>query len=275
MKKLFIAALVVLSSYILNAQKTDLSQRKCGSEFAQVGLSGKTFSEALDFVGQTHNDCQDYVLGYLSTIRGALNDTNELIRIISAQKDDFFRNKGIDPSRYPTTLDFRPGIQDIAFLEDNYSSSGVRILTQLRTAIQTYDGINNAQLSNVLSSLKHDALNLSDEKEVFTVGVPVAIAEYSFNYWKDKAQSWADILVAQNGAAEQNGKTVKTQRGSGCRIGLGQLGVADVLGGIRGATGGGIGGGPLGALAGGLIVGSMSSTGNIAGQLLGCLFSWW
>ena len=119
-------------------------------------------------------------------------------------------------------------------------------------------------------SIPEDALALSDPTEVFTVGLPITIAKYSFAYWKNTADSFVVLLIDQD---EQ-----RYSRESGpCRnrIGLGQIGAADVVGGVRGAVGGGLGGGPLGAVAGATVVGAGTSLWNIGSQLIGCLFSWW
>ncbi|MBX9837537.1 MAG: hypothetical protein GTN67_05900 [Hydrotalea flava] len=111
-----------------------------------------------------------------------------------------------------------------------------------------------------------------------TVGISVSIAISSFTYWKANAEKWQSILKSENLDRTTNIHNFNTfsvsVNSAGCRIGLGQLGAADVGGAISGAIDGAALG-PGGALAGGVLGSSGASLGNLAGQVMGCLFSWW
>lgn len=46
--------------------------------------------------------------------------------------------------------------------------------------------------------MQNGALNLSNPNEVYTVGIPVTVAMYSFSYWKANGQTWADTFADQD-----------------------------------------------------------------------------
>ena len=264
--------------------------------------------------GQLHNDYQSYVLSYLISQNTDLSDTAALKTILYSKTTDFFEMHEIE-SDYPYTFNFgATTTSSFNHTSTDYSSEALEILDDLETLIGSYDPEDDEDFFNSLNTLKASALSLTDPVEVFNVGVPVTIAIYSFTYWKATADSIAEIFWEQDSIRSlaynksQFDETLvlnsnprkgihgllaalqvkdnsarkffewaerKRQFKAKCHIGLGQLGASDAVGAVYGAVYGGIGAGPLGAVAGGLMVGSMSSINNIAGQLMGCLFSWW
>lgn len=262
----------------------------------------------LNAVGQMHNDYQEYILAYITGQNLALSDTNNLKQIIVTKTEEFFQNKGIILSQ-SILINFgnTVGINSLQYNAGNYSTSGANILNSLNTLLSSYDESNDAAFFSSLNALQQQALGLPDQNEVYTVGIPVTIAIYSMNYWKNNADNWSDILTTQdslrnvhplafveNRSEQRNGllaikklsgpntsdnfnfeqKSKKYTFKKTCKIGYGQLGFADVSGGIGGAYGG-VALGPGGALAGAILGSSASSLGNLSGQVMGCLFDWW
>ena len=243
MKKIFFIS-GMLVCFFSFGQVSNGEKRICSNQFSTLGIAGMTFTQAFDFIGKMHNDYQENLLSYLSDQKIDLRDTNTLKKVIQLKTREFFSKKGIDVSNYANPLWFGPGQQDVAFSKNNYSQKGGDLMIKLRTAIQLYNESNNVEFFKTATEIKSEALNLSNETEVFTVGIPIAISIFSFNYWENNAQRWYDTFKQQYPA--QSPDAGNEYR---CHIGLGQLGAADVVGAIRGATGGGLGGGPLGAVA--------------------------
>ncbi|MEI9810291.1 MAG: hypothetical protein WDO16_21810 [Bacteroidota bacterium] len=264
MRKVLLFLLIGVS-FSLGAQTG--AQRKCGNEFAAYGLKGVSFSDALDVAGKTHNDYQESLLTQLSAEKISLKDTSSLKTVIQNKTISFLGQKGILVNRQSFSISFVAANNSFSIQGKSYSAEATRILTELQSLIKSYDMINSETLINSLIKLKQAALNLADEKEVFAIGIPVVVAINSYNYWRSNADKWYSIFAGQTDPESQSKRKP-------CHVGLGQLGAADV----GGAIGGGYGGtvlGPGGAFAGAVLGSATSSLGNLAGQVMGCLFSWW
>ncbi len=85
----FIKQLFLLLAIAGTLHSKAQGERTCGSEFAAYGLEGATFSQAIDFVGRTHNDYQVYLLEHLSNVRPDFTDTTALKEIIFQNLKNF------------------------------------------------------------------------------------------------------------------------------------------------------------------------------------------
>ncbi|HZH63981.1 MAG TPA: hypothetical protein VEY10_03750 [Flavisolibacter sp.] len=270
--------------------------------------SNETPLQAVNRIGQLHNDYQEYLLSYITSQNLNLSDTIGLKQVIESKNSEFFQSNSVDISNQTFSINFNYNIGNnvIGFSASNYSAAGGTILNDLKTLIVNYDETNDASFFASLNTLQQQALSLSNQTEVYTVGIPVTIAIYSFNYWKANAQRWSDLFAEQDsirnssnpiafnyGSGDNNSFAFDENYGGSnqsatnivekvntkkmfkkCKVGFGQLGAADVGGAIGGAIGGAVLG-PGGSLAIGVLSSSTSSLGNLAGQVMGCLFSWW
>jgi hypothetical protein len=265
-----------------------------------------TASDYLNFAGQLHNDYQEYLLNYLTAGSGVdLTDTSTLKQIIQSKSVEFFQNHGITITSYPSYLNFaNTGGNSYNYSTSGFSSSGASILNDLKSLIVNYDENNDAGFFSSLNSLQSQALSLSNPTEVYTVGIPVTIAIYSFNYWKNHADNWAQIFNEQDSLRHVESASMnindnfefpkgslgnyknfqfasyfyeqQSQRKNKrvCKVSLWKLGGADVGGGVSG----GIWGtslGPGGTFAGAVLGSSTSSLYNLSNQVISCYWSWW
>ena len=67
--------------------------------------------------------------------------------------------------------------------ENSFSRAGYTLMNQFQEQLKAYD-VSDAAFINNLNGLKQQALNLSDGKEAFSVGVPISIAIHSYTYWQ-------------------------------------------------------------------------------------------
>ncbi len=213
----------------------------------------------LNAIGQIHNDYQDFLLTYITDQNLDLSDTANLKQVIETKTSEFLTSKGIAYTYYPG-VNFAPVSNSIPYSSSNHSTGGVTILSSLETLLGNYDENDDAGFFTSLNSLQQQAINLSDPLEVYTVGIPVTVAIYSLNYWKNNAETWIDIFTEQdsirnlntsayrNRADFNNGELIDIySKNSGpnnfsldeqiknfkkCKVGLGQLGFADVTGGM-------------------------------------------
>jgi hypothetical protein len=240
-------------------------ERRCGSEFAAYGLEGATFSEALDRAGQIHNEYQESLLSQLVDERVDLRDADALKSVIEKKSIEYFAERGLYfTDQYPFSGSFEVGTAEIRFSADSYSAEGAEILSRLHELVLAYDVNEDAEFFDQLNGLRDAALNLPEEQEVFTVGVPVSVAIHSFSYWKANADRWARALGQPPSGVEVQA----------VKIGYGQLGAADIGGAIEGGFGGTVLG-PGGAAAGAILGASTASLFNLAGQILSHYVSWW
>lgn len=312
---------LTITSGNLSAQTGDNFYQTDPTAVADVELSsvspstvtngGVTFStqcsinsplDYLDSIGQIHNEFQDYVFSYLIAQDIDLTDTTNLKQIIQSKAETFFPSKGItytDPS-YITIANSGSNAYD--FSTSGFSSQGATILNNLKSLEASYDPNNDASFFSSLYSLQSQSLNLSGS-EVYTVGIPVTMAIYSFSYWKTHADSLLAIfdyqdsvrnsgqsflLPSEFNSMSQSGTVRAGLSGPycpltyydsrsikrNCSVNLWKLGGADVAGAVRGGVAGvelGLGGIFAGAVLGSAAISSY----NISNQIIGCFVSWW
>ena len=246
-------------------------QRICGDEFAAYGAANMTYSQALDLAGQIHNDYQDYLLNELSGLKTDFTDTSALKGIVSAKSEIFFSAKGLKYDENLYSLDLaKPVTLELGLKENSFSREGYTLMKQFQEQLKAYD-VSDAAFINNLNGLKQQALNLSDGKEAFSVGVPISIAIHSYTYWQSNGQRWMDIFANQINTVN-TGKGGPSERALLLQyiqkaVNLWHLGGADAAGAIRGAMAGG--------LAGGVLVSAVASLGNLINQVLSSHISWW
>jgi hypothetical protein len=265
MKKLIICvamAGIALGSF---AQKGGLTGagRICDSRYAAFGLQGKTISDAVKFVGNTHDEYQEHILNSMisNNVRPSDANFNDFIR---TQTISFFQGKGVDASRLPAVTPFDLNNPSFQYGHLNTSSAAREVLDRTKAVLDHVSVTPKLQLIQSLETIKNDALNLTDEKEAIAVGSTIDVAIHSFQYWENNFGRWQSYLSA--GATINPGAKNKP-----C---LGSIGFADVSGAIQGAIGGSALG-PGGALAFGVLGSATSSLGAAFGCALGNLFSWW
>lgn len=262
-----------------------------------------TASDYLNFAGQLHNDYQEYILDYIVSLNVDLTDTNSLRQTIQSKTEDFFEPNGINVND-PIAIRFANGGNSYQFSTSGFSSAGASILNSLKTFIENYDPENDASFFTSLDSLQQLALSLSDPTEVYAVGIPVTVAIYSFDYWKDNADRWADIFYEQDSIRNHPisynrfskqilaGQLLDNSHGPNafnnyfdeklllinsfkkCNINLWKLGGADVGGAVHGGVTG-LAFGPGGAFAGAVLESAVGSLGNLTNQVISCYVSWW
>jgi hypothetical protein len=240
----------------------DASQNKCISDNPPPSNGA-----IIDSAGAYHSEYQDYMLGLIVNSTLSLKDTSILKIYIDNRSYSFFQSKGIadggitgifSPFGYPDSLKINPS---------KYSSQGASIMLQFQTLVNNYNPLNDASFYNALNSLKQSALMLQGNRQL-SVGIPVSVAINSFKYWEANYSKWNSLLTSHMQQYQGFNALQKT------KIGLGQIGAADVAGTISVALDGaalGVGG----ALAGGVLGSATSSLFNLGGQVIGHFFSWW
>ncbi|MFZ4058528.1 MAG: hypothetical protein ACOYKE_10340 [Ferruginibacter sp.] len=270
--KQIIVLLYVIVPLALAAQSNKTNTRICGTEFSRFGLSGLSYSAALDAAGKMHNDYQEYVLRFLLKNKANFSDTVLLKKIIFEKTNEFFIQRGFTPDKRLYVLNLGKAYQPtFGMLPQQYSVEAYALLIELQNAVSSYSELNEVSFFNSLQSIRNRALSLKDDKEVFIVGIPVSIAIQSFQYWKTQGQYWIDQLTALPFKAMVVGETAERKP---CKVKLLNAGVADAGGALTGASSGLVLG-PGGALAGGVMAGATSSLGNITNQVISCHISWW
>jgi hypothetical protein len=240
-------------------------------EFAQYGLSGISFSSALDSIGKWHNDYQDYLLSAIVKTKKDLRDTISLKQFIEDRSQIFFSKKGIQANSFSYFQSFRNNNANLSFDKTKYSVEAGQILLKLVNLVNSYNEKDDGSFFNSLYQLKQEVLQLKNVNEVFAVGIPVSVAINSFSYWKLNSSFWQSAL-AKNNIANNNKEVLDVA--PPCNISLAKLGGADVAGAISGAIGGSTLG-PGGALAGGVLTSSVTSLANLTNQVISCYVSWW
>jgi hypothetical protein len=265
--KRFTPVLILLTTLLAGspaaAQGSETKERTCGNEFAPYGLEGATLSEALDYIGQVHNEYQESILSQLVSEGVDIRDQEALRAAFDGKTASFFRQKGIDASPYYESPDFKESSTEISFDPERYSPEAAEILARLQELVHAANEENGDETLAQLQELKQAALRLPDEAEVFTVGAPISVAIHSYSYWKANADRWIEALTQSRTASKGR-----------CRVNWVSTGASDIAGGVRGALFGTIFTGPVGGLLGGTVGASVSSAGNLAVQGLRCLFGW-
>jgi hypothetical protein len=279
MKKIFFV-LSLLYSIISFGQISSGGDRICGSEFSRYGLEGKTIRQALDWAGQTHNDYQEDLLQKLSVAHPDFADTIALKSIVTTNSEAFFSAKGLNYNETVHSLNLNKSVI-IQIQQAAYSREALTLMNQFKGKMDAYDPNNDVEFFSTLKALKESALNLTDDKEAFEVGVPIAVAIHSLDYWKVNGQRWLDVftsydqgIAAGNKSSGQAGTQRAAETGPGPKVNLVKLGGADVAGAVSGAIGGSVLG-PGGALAMGILSSATSSLGNLANQVISHFLSGW
>lgn len=268
-------ALIILSNSCKretsSENSTDFTNQITGKEFAQYGLSGISFSSALDSIGRWHNDYQDYLLSAIVNAKKDLRDTISLKQFIEDRSQIFFSKKGIQANSFSYFQSFRNKNANLSFDKTKYSAEAGQILFKLISLVNSYNENDDAYFFNSLYQLKQEVLKLKNVNEVLVVGIPVSVAINSFSYWKLNSSLWQSALAKNNIA--NNDKEI-LDVAPPCNISLAKLGGADVAGAVNGAVAGSSLG-PGGTLAGGVLVSATYSLGNLTNQVLSCYVSWW
>lgn len=258
MKKNFLSFITMVTVTALlflgvSARAQDGGGRPAGPEFEPYGLQGYTLKQLLDFVGQRHNDYQDFMYTQLNNNPDILT-SKQLQEFLKKNTQNFFAPLGITPQNNPIATPF--DLTADYFDSVQYSSKAMQIVNDLRTLQMNYDASNHAQTLQALNELRQQALDLPDFAEAVKVGIPVSVAIYSYAYWYENIGKWQAVFV-RCGVAK-------------CDVSLKKLAGADIKGGVGGAASGGVTLGPPGAVAGGLLVAATGSTFNILKQALDC-----
>lgn len=262
----------------------------------------------LNAVGQLHNDYQDYLLTEITQLNFDLGDTAYLREVIEDYTVEFLEDHGFSGINVNLNIAGAGGAWD--FPISGYSTAGASILSDLKNLIINYDSVSSSTFFSSLNSLKSQALALSDPDEVYSVGIPVTVAIYSFNYWRENLDDWVTIFHNQDSVRKANqtfhknvfdlfnqeyaftypeaGDQISLSKeyvfnGTGneeifrrakCKVNLWKLGGSDVSGAVAGAQGGAALG-PGGALAIGVLGSATGSLTNLANQVISCYVSWW
>lgn len=267
-----------------------------------------TPEDTLDLAGQLHNEYQEYLLSYITSQNLDLTDTITLKQAVESKSQEFFQSKGITQTLPYQIHIANCGSNAYQFSTSGYSSVGTAILNDLKSLITNYDPVNDANFFSSLRNLQQQALNLPDPIEVYTVGIPVTITIYSFNYWKEKADYWAAIFMEQDslrnlqplpialnknhermlgyndlknisGPSGMNNYFIESEFLNAytlkkCNVNLWKLGGADAAGAVSGGYAG-VALGPGGAFAGAVLGSSANSLYNLSNQVISCYVSWW
>lgn len=232
------------------------------SEYSNTILNGLEYREGLNKIGEIHNEYQKILLTNLLNEHVTLNNQLEFIDNVKNKSINFFNEKGMD---IPVSLYNKDLTNDNTLHSDFYSLEGFEIINELNEIITSSNIENDATLFEKLNNLQTRAINLNDEKEIVSVGIPVTIAIYSFNYWKTNGTDWANKFSYLD---------PNSNNPNAMHVGWGQLGVADVGGAISGGYSG-VGMGPGGVLAGATLGASGASLFNLFGQIASSKFSWY
>lgn len=286
MKKVFSLSLILLSLTIvgiISCKKNESSTtnttpnvvkstrtainnvRTFGTEFSSLGLAGFAYEQGLNHLGQVHNDYQQTLLTQLYDEHINSVVGNDFITNVKLKSISFFNSKQVSIPSGCYQPNFGTSLTEMNIVSSNYSSEGYQLLIELKAIMSSPEVENNQNLFADLESLKQRALNLQSETEVITVGTPIVIAIYSYNYWKANSSTW----MTKFNYLKDNNVSNKM------KIGWGQLGWADVGGAINGGMKGGCGGGPAGAAAGAILGASGASLFNLFGQIATKDISWW
>lgn len=129
-----------------------------------------------------------------------------------------------------------------------------------------------------LSVLRVAALNLPSNAEKITVGVPIAVANSSSQFWAMNGTTYANQLWVNMKDVIQPSLIVSPmnpQPPKNYKLNLRHLVKADVHGAVEGVIDGALVGGVGGALAGGVLDAATHSLYDIADQLIGQWTGWW
>lgn len=245
--------------------KTRSSTSTFNSDYYAVGLVGMTYVDGLNHLAQIHNDYQTSLLTQFHNEGIADINSIEFVNKLKEKTVVYFQSKAISIQNGHLVPGIGVDCETPIITQSNYSQEGYEILIKLKE-IMTNDKIeDDAELFTKLNNLKSQALNLSNESEIISVGLPVTIAIYSLNYWKTNASDWKTRFSY----LKDNSINMKM------KVGWGQLGWADAGGAINGAMYGGCGGGPAGAVAGAIVGSSGASLINLFGQVATSKISWW
>lgn len=234
-------------------------------------------SDVLNEAGKLHNDYQVYLVSKLKASNIDFLDTINLIKFVNKVGQDFFSTKKGFSEKIEKEQTSLPMLRcgtvfnGVDFNNENYSIEGSKILSELQVLVSKYNEENDNIFFDELLLLRNRALELKDEKEVITVGLPIVQAYYSFKFWKENGQTMLDLFSNDNVIKGKGPSPYYLQKP---KINLYQIGGADLGGAIQGATGGGITG-PGGAFAGAVLVSSVASLGNLCHQVISSYVSWW
>jgi len=266
-----IAVAFMISASVLYAQE-DPSQRTCGNEYASAGIEGLTYAEALDYAGRLHDEYQEELLGKLLEERVDLRDVEKIEEIMERNTGEFFTARRIDVSGHHYQFCFSPCKKTLGIVAGRQSAEATAILTELERLILSYDGLDDEGFFASLEKLKAAALQLPDEKDVFTAGIPATIAIHSFRYWQANGERWLDAFTAQaEPAAVRRPRMIQTNKK--CKVNFLSAGISDA-GGAYAVGSLGVFAGPVGIFAGGLLGAGAGSAGNLIGQGIACAFGW-
>lgn len=267
--------------------------------------TGCTNSEPIDrlnAIGTLHNAWMGYFLQYLIDHNTDLRDTSSVKSLIASQLNTFLTNNGFPTGSWPENV--LGGADVFSYNSNDYSTAGAAILSSLQSLIDNYDPEDDDGFLSSLESLQSSALALSDPNEVYTVGLPVTIAMYSFTFGKNDAVDYVTTLGYQDSIRQLTAyvpMVIPRQNNTGADMGIdgfafsegaifnqqeepqefqkylraafnfnGKKAIAsDAVGAVRGGIGG-IAGGPAGIVAGALVGAAASSLTNMIGQA----FSW-
>ncbi|HEU4470637.1 MAG TPA: hypothetical protein VFR58_06125 [Flavisolibacter sp.] len=269
-----------------------------GISYSTSCWNSSTPLDRLNTVGQLHNDYQASLLQSIAAQNMDLRDTTALKAFIEQKTGEFLSASGL-PNYGPFPNHFGGPDGALGFNPANYSAAGAAILDELEDVIDNYDVMSETSFFQALHDLQYQSLSLSPD-EVYTVGIPVTVAIYSFSYWKDHAEDWAEVFVAQDSIRNSNthpqpialrfqldnaseltnaggpnaGSNEQTAILNRWKPNVRNVGKADV----KGAIGGAIGGsslGPGGSLAIGVLGSATSSLYDLADQIIGHFTGWW
>ncbi len=164
-----------------------------------TSCSNSTPYDRLTAIGTLHNSWMNSMLSYLVDNNVDLRDTSSLKTLIASQLNSFLTSNGLPTGSYPITiLGSDTGTVNLTFNSGNYSTAGAAILSSLQSLVGSYDPNDDTGFLSSLESLQSDALALSDPNEVYTVGLPVTVAIYSYSFFKTSASGYADALNYQD-----------------------------------------------------------------------------
>lgn len=230
--------------------------------YTAYGISGMTYYNGLLYLGNLHNDYQEYILTSLVENEVLISVDTILVPEVKLRTISFFNNIGfnINTIIFDSTYSFNS--TNFNLISSNYSTEGYSILSVLFNILSDTLIYNESVISQI-DSLIERSTHLANEEEVLKVGVPVSIAKSSMIYWHNNLDRWENAF---NYIVEKPLFKAK--------VGYGQLVSADVGGAISGAYAGAAAG-PGGALAGAVLVSSSSSLFNLASQVMSRLIDWW
>lgn len=179
---------------IINTPSITPSVVSAGGTYYSTACT-QSVEDQLNTIGQLHNDFQESIFSYITANNIDISDTAALKSLIQSRANSFTQTNGFD--NLTVACKWWLDASSLTYNASNYTSAGASILSSLNSLIANLNSTNESTFLSSLNSLKASALSLPNMNEVYSVGIPVTVAIYSYNYWTDKGEYWSDIINQQ------------------------------------------------------------------------------